>query len=94
MRREYIELEQHPEHIGIDYMFTIIPEELRMAPDCKCPARTCPNHGFCYYCKQHHDEINRMIVAEGHPEAVHGCSCQHGHIDAHEYQKLKEAGEL
>ncbi len=79
MQIEYIELEQNPEEPGIDIMYSIIPEDLRMNPKCPCKARTCPNHGYCFYCTRHHAEINRMLIAEGHPELVHGPACTHSH---------------
>ncbi len=76
MKCEYIELEQNPLEPGIDIMYTIIEEDMRMNPYCPCEARTCPNHGFCKYCVPHHQEINRMLIAEGHPEAIHGPHCK------------------
>lgn len=79
MKNEYINLEQSPVEPGIDIMYTIIGEDMRMNPYCPCQSRTCPNHGFCLYCKEHHDEINRMLCASGQPEKVHGPACQHSH---------------
>ena len=54
-----------PEEPGMEKVFTIIPEDMKFRPACPCPTRTCPNHGFCIYCKEHHDSINRMLKEMG-----------------------------
>ncbi len=50
---------------GMENSATIIPDNFRMNPECPCPTRTCPQHGFCKYCKMHHDSIIRMLAAKG-----------------------------
>mgnify|MGYP004703318875 FL=1 len=38
---------------------------MRMNPRCPCLTRTCPNHGFCQYCKKHHAHIDVMLKEIG-----------------------------
>lgn len=56
-----------PEKPGMEESYTIIPDTARMNPKCPCLTRTCPNHGFCQYCKRHHDHIDRMLAEKGIP---------------------------
>ena len=54
-----------PEEPGMKVEYSIIPEHMKMNPKCPCPTRTCPNHGFCMQCKEHHEEIMRILAKEG-----------------------------
>jgi hypothetical protein len=63
-----------PEEPGMEEVYTIIPDTQRMNPTCGCPARTCPNHGFCKYCLTHHMYIDRMLAERGIPG--HYAYCQ------------------
>lgn len=56
-----------PEEPGMEESYTIIPEDLKMNPNCPCPTRTCPNHGFCQYCVPHHEKISRRLAEMGQP---------------------------
>lgn len=61
----------YPEEPGMEEVYTIIPDDMKMNPDCGCPARTCPNHGFCRYCVAHHRRLNKKICElglKGHPQ--------------------------
>ena len=62
MQIEYGLLREEP---GMEESYTIIPEDLKMNPNCPCPTRSCPNHGFCKYCIPHHEKINRMLAEKG-----------------------------
>lgn len=55
-------LEHEP---GMEESYTIIPEDMRMNPNCPCMTRTCPNFGFCKYCVEHHCIVDRMLAVEG-----------------------------
>ena len=50
-----------PDQPGMENSSTIMPDLQRMNPNCPCPTRTCPLHGFCEYCVQHHAELNRAL---------------------------------
>lgn len=50
-----------PDQPGMENSSTIIPDLQKMNPNCVCPTRTCPLHGFCQYCVQHHEELNRAL---------------------------------
>ncbi len=65
-----------PDEPGMENSSTIIPEELRMNPNCPCPTRTCPLHGFCDYCSQHHAELNRALGVLGLGEHCHFHHCK------------------
>ena len=65
-----------PEEPGMEESYTIIPEEFKMNPNCPCPTRTCPNHGFCRYCVPHHEKINRRLVEMGLAEHAHPQFCR------------------
>lgn len=64
-----------PEEPGMEEVYTIIPEDLKFRPTCPCLTRTCPNHGFCKYCKEHHAKLDRKAAAAGRPP--HGPYCSH-----------------
>ena len=72
MRIEYGLILEEP---GMEEVYTIIPEDMKFRPTCPCLTRTCPNHGFCEYCKEHHDELGRKDAATGRP--VHPQYCAH-----------------
>lgn len=55
---------------------SIIPDDQKMNPNCVCPTRTCPLHGFCQYCAQHHAELNRALEAMGLGEHCHFHHCK------------------
>ncbi len=42
---------------GLEITETYIEEDLRYNPECPCPTRTCPQHGFCKICVRHHREL-------------------------------------
>lgn len=65
-----------PDQPGMENSSTIIPEQLRMNPNCPCPTRTCPLHGFCDYCSQHHAELNRALGVLGLGEHCHFHHCK------------------
>ncbi len=54
-----------PNQGGMEEAYSIIPEDMRMNPDCPCRTRTCPNHGFCQYCYAHHEDLRRMFGERG-----------------------------
>ncbi len=57
---------------GMEEVYTIIPDDMRMNPKCPCQAKTCPNHGFCQYCVPHHRRLDIKLVELGlgaHPQA-------------------------
>lgn len=56
-----------PEKPGMEESYAIIPDMARMNPRCPCLTRTCPNHGFCRYCKRHHEHIDRLLAESGKP---------------------------
>lgn len=64
---------QHPDEPGILCYETIVPDDMKMNPECPCQVRCCPKHGFCKYCKQHHDELIRAMAAQG--LSGNGCAC-------------------
>ena len=64
-----------PDEPGMENSSTIIPDLQRMNPECVCPTRTCPLHGFCEYCVQHHAELNRALSAMGLEEHCHFHHC-------------------
>lgn len=45
---------------GLEITETYIEEDLRYNPECPCPTRTCPQHGFCKICVQHHRELAQL----------------------------------
>lgn len=59
---EYGLIEEEP---GMEEVYSIIPEDLKMNPKCPCTTRTCPNHGFCKYCVEHHRAITVRLTAMG-----------------------------
>ena len=59
---------------GMEYSFTIIPDDMKMCPTCPCETRTCPLHGFCQLCAQHHADLCRWSVLED--DGAH-CHFQH-----------------
>ena len=63
-----------PEEPGMEEVYTIIPEDMKFCPTCPCPTRTCPNHGFCKYCKKHHAELARKDKAVGRPVHLQYCA--------------------
>mgnify|MGYP004631778641 CR=1 FL=1 len=65
-----------PNEPGMENSSSIIPEDLRMNPNCPCPTRTCPLHGFCDYCSQHHAELNRALGVLGLGEHCHFHHCK------------------
>jgi len=73
MQIEYGLLKDEP---GMEESYTIIPEDFKMNPNCPCPTRTCPNHGFCKYCIPHHQKINRRLEAAGMSEHCHPQFCK------------------
>lgn len=65
-----------PDQPGMENSSSIIPETLRMNPNCPCQTRTCPLHGFCEYCSQHHAELNRALGVLGLGEHCHFHHCK------------------
>lgn len=65
-----------PDEPGMENSSTIIPEGQRMNPECDCMQRTCPLHGFCEYCVQHHEELNRALCAMNLEEHCHFHHCK------------------
>ena len=65
-----------PDQPGMENSSSIIPDHQRMNPDCSCPTRTCPLHGFCQYCAQHHEELNRALSQMGLGEHCHFHHCR------------------
>ena len=65
-----------PDEPGMEYGGTIIPDGQKMNPNCVCTTRTCPLHGFCEYCVQHHREINRLLTCVGAEEHCHFHHCK------------------
>lgn len=58
---------------GMEEAYSIVPETMKMNPNCPCEARTCPHHGFCAMCVRHHKDVDALLVSEGkHP---HGSYC-------------------
>ena len=56
---------------GLEITETFIEEDLRYNPECPCPTRTCPQHGFCKLCVRHHRELAEMGAVEPFdPDAV------------------------
>lgn len=53
-----------PEIPGMEISETFIEEDLRYNPECPCLARSCPQHGFCKYCLQHHRALNPAVFPE------------------------------
>ena len=47
---------------GLEIVETLIEEDVRHNPNCPCKTRTCPQHGFCKYCIQHHCELAEMMT--------------------------------
>lgn len=52
---------------GLEVTETLIEEDLRYNPNCPCKTRTCPQHGFCKYCVQHHAELAELLKNIPHP---------------------------
>ncbi len=72
-----------PDVPGLEITETLIEEDLRYNPECPCKTRTCPQHGFCKYCLQHHADIARRMPPHPHMsqeelEASGGYECDHG----------------
>lgn len=65
-----------PDEPGMENSSSIIPDMQRMNPACDCPSRTCPLHGFCEYCVQHHEELNRALCAMDLDEHCHYHHCK------------------
>ena len=65
-----------PDEPGMENSASIIPDDQKMNPNCVCPTRTCPLHGFCQYCAQHHAELNRALEAMGLGEHCHFHHCK------------------
>ena len=61
----FIEYGLISEESGMERVYTVIPENLRFCPTCPCATRTCPNHGFCMYCKKHHEAIDCILEEKG-----------------------------
>ncbi len=62
-----------PDCPGMEEAYSIVPENIRMNPNCPCETRTCPHHGFCAMCVQHHKDIDTLLEADGKPG--HGTMC-------------------
>lgn len=52
-----------PNAPGLEIMETLIEEDLRYNPECPCRARTCPQHGFCKYCVEHHKQVLAVLAS-------------------------------
>ena len=65
-----------PDEPGMENSSSIIPDTQRMTPNCPCEARTCPLHGFCEYCVQHHAELNRALPCFDLGEHCHFQHCK------------------
>lgn len=65
-----------PDQPGMENSSTIIPDHQKMNPNCVCPTRTCPLHGFCEYCAQHHAELSRALGEMGLGEHCHFHHCK------------------
>jgi len=63
-----------PDEPGMEEAYTIVGEEMKMSPDCPCPTRACPNHGFCKYCILHHKKIDQILAEIG--KQPHGVVCK------------------
>ena len=63
-----------PGEPGMEEAYTIIGETMRMNPDCPCPTRACPNHGFCKYCVIHHKQLDQRLIENG--REPHGVVCK------------------
>ncbi len=61
------ELGLDPRCPGLEISETIIEEDLRYNPNCPCRTRTCPQHGFCKYCIQHHSDLGKLLKDMPHP---------------------------
>ena len=86
-----IEHGMRPDVPGLEVTETLIEEDLRYNPECPCQTRTCPQHGFCKYCVEHHANFAKMppppefadrppvdeekIAAEGGYHANHAFPC-------------------
>lgn len=56
-----------PTEPGLEITETYIEEDLHYNPECPCPTRTCPQHGFCKICVQHHRELCGLEEGEQAP---------------------------
>ncbi len=65
-----------PDQPGMENSSSIIPDLQKMNPNCVCPTRTCPLHGFCQYCVQHHEELSRALGQMGLGEHCHFHHCK------------------
>lgn len=65
-----------PDQPGMENSSSIIPDTQKMNPNCTCPTRTCPLHGFCQYCAQHHEELSRALGVMGLGEHCHFHHCK------------------
>lgn len=65
-----------PDQPGMENSSSIIPDTQKMNPNCPCMARTCPLHGFCQFCAQHHEELNRALSQMGLGEHCHFHHCK------------------
>ena len=65
-----------PDQPGMENSSSIIPDTQKMNPNCVCPTRTCPLHGFCQFCAQHHEELNRALSEMGLGEHCHFHHCK------------------
>lgn len=65
-----------PDQPGMENSSSIIPDDQKMNPNCVCPTRTCPLHGYCQYCAQHHAELSRALGVLGLGEHCHFHHCK------------------
>ncbi len=66
----------NPDQPGMENSSSIIPDDQKMNPNCTCPVRTCPLHGYCGYCSQHHAELSRALTAMGMGQYAHYHHCK------------------
>ncbi len=52
---------------GLKEDYSIVEENARMNPKCPCQTRTCPCHGFCAMCIQHHRDVDEIAASAGKP---------------------------
>ena len=75
MQKERIEI-LLPDQPGMCVWDTVVEEDVEHCATCPCLTRTCPNHGFCAYCRPHHAELNKMIGRMTGIPQHHGSYCQ------------------
>ena len=71
-----------PDQPGMENSSSIIPDNQKMNPNCVCPTRTCPLHGFCQYCAQHHAELSRALGVLGMGQYCHFHHCKQDKLEA------------